>query len=142
MKKLLASCILVAVGFSMALLITSDTKQTQAAAAKAKEPKVAHCVYFSLQDNSAEAKQKIVDACNEHLSGHDGTAFFAAGTRAEDAAGPVNDKDYDVALVMVFEDKASLDKYAKASRHLQFISENRAAFSKVRVFDAYVEAVK
>ena len=142
MKKLLACCILVGVGFSLALLITDDAKQTQAAAAKAKEPMVAHCVYFSLQDNSAEAKQKIVDACKEHLSGHDGTAFFAAGTRAEDAAGPINDKDYDIALVIVFEDKAGLDKYSTASRHLQFISENRAAFKGVRVFDAYVEAAK
>ena len=142
MKKLVACGMLVAIGFSAALVISGRDVQTRADDAKADEPMVAHCVYFALQDNSAEGKQKIVDACKELLTDHDGEVFFAAGTRAEDSIRSVNDQDFDVALVITFEDKASLDKYATASRHLQFIRENRAAFSGVRVFDSYVEGAK
>lgn len=139
MKKFLGMCGLLVIGFSAALFINDNGGQTQAAAAKAKAPMVAHCVYFSLKDNSAESKQKLVDACKELLSGHEGTSYFAAGPRAEDSKGAFNDTDYDVALVIAFKDKESLGTYAKSSRHLQFISENRDTFSGVRVFDAYYE---
>ena len=44
---------------------------------------VSHDVYFSLKDNSPEAKKKLVAACKKYLSGHQGEVFFAAGTLAE-----------------------------------------------------------
>ena len=100
---------------------------------------LAHNVYFTLSDNSAAAKEKLVAACKKYLTGHPGTAFFAAGTRVEELDRPVNDRDFDVALVVVFDSKAAHDKYQKADRHLAFIAENKANWAEVRVFDAYVE---
>jgi hypothetical protein len=103
-----------------------------------REPWLAHMVYFSLKDNSAAAKEKLVAACKQHLSGHSGEVFFAAGTLCEDLKRDVNDRDFDVALHIVFKDKAAQDEYQVAPRHDLFIKENKDNWKKVRVFDSYV----
>ena len=100
---------------------------------------LAHSVFFSLNDNSAAAKQKLVAACKKYLASHPGTVFFAAGTLAADLTRPVNDLDYDVALHVVFTEKATHDRYQQAEPHLQFIAESKDNWKKVRVFDSYVE---
>jgi hypothetical protein len=108
--------------------------------AQGNQPMLAHSVYFSLTDNSAAAKEKLLAACKKYLSGHPGTTFFAAGTLAAELDRPVNDRDFDVALCVVFQDRAAHDAYQKAERHLQFIQENKANWKKVRVFDACVQS--
>lgn len=100
---------------------------------------LAHNVYFALKDNSAESKKKLVDACKKHLTEHPGEVFFAAGTRAEALNREVNDRDFDVALHIVFKDQAAHDKYQDHARHKQFIDENKDNWKKVRVFDSVVE---
>lgn len=105
------------------------------------ESAIAHNVYFALKDNSADAKKKLVAACKKYLSRHPGTVFFAAGTLAEELNRPVNDRDFDVALHIVFKNKAAHDKYQDADRHIKFIEENKDNWKKVRVFDSVVEAV-
>jgi len=100
---------------------------------------LSHDVYFSLKDNSPEAKRKLVAACKKYLSGHQGEVFFAAGTLAESLKREVNDVQFDVALHIVFKDMASHDKYQEAKRHQQFIDENKDNWKKVRVFDSIVE---
>ena len=99
---------------------------------------LSHDVYFSLKDSSPAAKKKLVDACKKYLSGHPGEVFFAAGTLAKDLDRPVNDRDFDVALHIVFKDRAAHDQYQDAARHKQFIEENKANWKKVRVFDSLV----
>ncbi len=99
---------------------------------------IAHNVFFTLKDNSPAAKKKLVDACKKYLTKHPGEVFFAAGTLAEDLNRPVNDRDFDVALHIVFKDKASHDMYQDAKRHKEFIEENKDNWKKVRVFDSVV----
>jgi hypothetical protein len=99
---------------------------------------LSHDVYFSLKDSSPAAKKKLVDACKKYLSGHPGEVFFAAGARVEELDRGVNDKDFDVALHIVFKNKGSHDQYQDAKRHKQFIEENRDNWKKVRVFDSFV----
>ena len=74
-----------------------------------------HDVFFALKDNSAAAKDKLVAACKKYLTKHPGEVFFAAGTLAEDLNRPVNDRDFDVALHIVFADRAAHDKYQDAA---------------------------
>jgi hypothetical protein len=120
-------------GFAM----TQGVNTTQA------QPKgsqmLSHDVYFSLKDNSPEAKKKLVAACKKYLTGHDGEVFFAAGVLAESLKREVNDTSFDVALHIVFKDMQSHDKYQVAKRHEQFINENKDNWKKVRVFDSFVE---
>ena len=101
---------------------------------------LAHSVYFTLEDNSDTARAQLVAACHERLSGHEGTVLFAAGTVVPDLDRPVNDRQFDVALHVVFADRAAHDQYQQHSRHLQFIEENKANWKQVRVFDAMVES--
>ena len=100
---------------------------------------LSHDVYFTLKDNSPEAKKKLVVACKKYLTAHEGEVFFAAGPLAESLKREVNDLQFDVALHIVFKDIASHDKYAVAKRHQQFIDENKDNWKKVRVFDSIVE---
>jgi hypothetical protein len=111
-----------------------------AARCRAAEPgkMLSHDVYFSLTDNSPEAKEKLIAACKKYLSGHPGTVWFAVGPLGEEFQRDVNDRDFDVALHLVFKNKAAHDQYAKAERHLKFIEEIKPNRKKVRVFDSYV----
>jgi hypothetical protein len=100
---------------------------------------LAHLVYFTLDDDSNAAQAELVASCHKYLSGHEGTAFFAVGTRVPDLQRPVNDAEFHVALQVVFEDRAAHDRYQQDPRHLQFIEENKANWKQVRVFDATAE---
>ena len=79
-----------------------------------------------------------MDACKKYLSKHDGEVYFAAGTLAKDLKREVNDLDFDVALNIVFQERAAHDKYQDNPRHIQFINENKSNWKKVRVFDSMV----
>ena len=55
---------------------------------------------------------------------------------------PVNDKDFDVALNLVFRNKAAHDTYQSHARHQKFIEKCQANWDKVRVFDSYLAETK
>src|SRR5689334_5477260 len=88
---------------------------------ESSEGNIGHMVYFTLKDSSTEAKQKLVAACKKYLSDHEGTVYFSAGIRGDDFKREVNDRDFDVALQLVFRNKAAHDKYQDHPRHLKFI---------------------
>jgi len=100
-------------------------------------PQLSHAVYFTLRDRTPEAAAALVASCRRHLTGHPGTVSFSAGTLA-DYDRQVNDRDFDVALTIVFESRAAHDAYQTAPRHEEFIAENATNWAKVRVFDADV----
>src|ERR1700733_6465180 len=100
---------------------------------------LAHNVFFTLHDASAAAQAKMVQACKTYLSDHPGTVFFACGGRALELQRPVNDRDFDVGLHLIFQTQADHDAYQEAPRHDQFIAENKDNWKMVRVFDSLVE---
>jgi hypothetical protein len=105
-------------------------------------PVLAHDVYFSLHDASPDAKAALVAACKKYLTGHEGELSFSAGMLATELNRPVNDRDFDIALHVVFATRAAHDKYQDAARHKQFIEENQKNWKKVRVFDSLVETAR
>jgi hypothetical protein len=100
---------------------------------------LAHNVYFTLYDSSDKSVDAMVAACHKYLKDHPGVVFFAAGKVSMDLARPVNDRMFDVALHVVFSDKAAHDTYQTAAAHVKFIDENKAGWKQVRVFDSYVK---
>jgi hypothetical protein len=110
------------------------------AVARGEERMLAHDVYFSLKDKSPESRAKLIAGCKKYLTGHPGTVWFSAGTLAAEFDREVNDRDFDVALHVVFKSKAAHDVYQQAERHLKFVAEFQAMWAKVRVFDSYVDA--
>jgi hypothetical protein len=95
-----------------------------------------HNVYFAMNDNSAAARQRLLEACRKYLSGHPGIVFFACAVVADDLRRVVNDREFDVSLHIVFENRAAHDRYQEAPLHLQFIEENGPNWKRVRVFDS------
>jgi quinol monooxygenase YgiN len=99
---------------------------------------LAHIVYFSLKESTPAAIESLVSACDKYLSGHPGVIYYSAGSLVPDLNREVNQRDWDVALHVVFDSRAAHDAYQTAPRHQQFIDENKPTWAKVRVFDAHV----
>lgn len=110
-------------------------------AAPSAGPVVNHDVFFSLKDSSGAAKEKLVEGCKKYLVQHPGVLFFSVGTLSEELKRPVNDRDFDVALHIVFRDKAAHDNYQVSKLHTEFVAANQPTLAKVRVFDSDVEVV-
>jgi len=134
--KLLALAVPAAV--AVLLAVSSYRASADKDEKKDKDKKMlVHNVFFTLKDRTPEGRQKLVDACKKHLTKHEGEVFFSAGPLCEDLKREVNDVDFDVALTIVFENKAAHDKYQDHQRHVKFIEENKDSWKKVRVFDNY-----
>ena len=98
-----------------------------------------HDVYFTLHDNSEAAKRRLLDGCKKYLVDHPGVLAFACGTVAAELARPVNDRDFDVSLHIMFVDKAAHDRYQASPAHVRFVEENRDNWTRARVFDSLVD---
>ena len=103
------------------------------------DPKLAHMVFFGLKDHSKESVDKFIASCEKYLANHEDCVYFSIGTRADDVEEPVSVKDFDVALHVVFANKAGKEKYLKSERHDKFVAENKDDFAIVRVFDSYLK---
>ena len=111
-------------------------------AAKKEEKMLLHNVFFTLKESTPENVKKLVEACKKHLPNHEGVHYFAAGPRVAECDREVNDKDFHVALTLVFRDKASHDKYQDAEDHKKFIAEAKDWWKTVKVFDSYMEVLE
>ncbi len=130
---------LVGIGLSAFSLFTTSVLENRAMAEPASaEPKLAHMVYFTLAEATPENRTKLVEACKKYLTGHPGVTYFSVGTLS-DMKREVNDRDFDVALNVVFENRAAHDKYQDSPRHQEFI-KLKGLWKKVRVFDSNLEA--
>lgn len=111
------------------------------AAEKAKpSPQLAHSVVFTLKDRSEASREAFVALCDKYLTKHKGAVSYACGIIAEDVTEPVSDREFDVTLHVVFEDKAALAEYLKSERHNQFVAQIQGKIAKVRVFDSYLSS--
>jgi len=45
---------------------------------------LAHIVFFDLNDDSDEARQKLCESAQKYLSGHEGTVYFSVGVAGEE----------------------------------------------------------
>ena len=78
---------------------------------------LAHMVYFTLKDKSPASRKSLIEACKMYLTDHPGLVHFSVGELADEYRRDVNDRDFDVALHLVFQDQASHDAYQTAPRH-------------------------
>jgi hypothetical protein len=136
MTVALAVVPMIALGGAM-MMMTSETARGGDDAAKAG-PALSHAVYFTLKEDTKANREKLVAGCQKYLTGHEGLVSFSVGTLNPDLNRDVNDRDFDVALLMVFRSRADQDRYQVAPRHESFIAECSGLWEKVRVFDADV----
>ena len=103
-----------------------------------RDRKLIHGVYFTLKDNSQDAKTNLIQGCHRHLKSQPGILHFAIGARAEEMQRPINVRDFDVALHIIFADKQAHDAYQKSPGHQKLVAEHKDNFELLRVFDTYV----
>lgn len=132
LRPALSLALVVALGLSLRADKTTEEKKVKDAG------NIGHMVYFQLKDGTPENRAKLVAACRKYLTDHEGTVYFSAGVLADDLKREVNVRDWDVALHLVFKDKAAHDKYQDHERHTRFVEENKDTWKTVRVFDAVV----
>lgn len=139
MKNLLVRSLVPVIALSLAISVGIVSRSRSA---EKTGPRLAHMVFFTLKDHSEAARGKFIASCEKYLSKHEGTVSFSVGTVALDVEEPVSVKDFDVALHLVFEDKAGKVKYLGHPDHHKFVQENKDDFAKVRVFDSYLAPSK
>jgi hypothetical protein len=98
-----------------------------------------HNVFFKLKEPSDAAVAKLIADCKKYLTMQPGILFFAAGSLAKELTREANDRDWDVSLHLVFATPEHQAAYQDDATHHQFINENKATWSKVRVFDSVAE---
>lgn len=99
---------------------------------------LAHTVYFILNDDSEQAKQSLIDDAHHYLKNLPELKHFSIGTLAGEFQRDANDRDFDVALHLLFEDKQGHDTYQTSEAHVTFIGKNKENWKRIRVFDSYV----
>ena len=100
--------------------------------------KLAHDVYFELNNDTFAARLKLIDDCYKYLRDHPGVISFSAGELVEAHDREVNVRDWQVSLHIVFKSKAHHDAYQNIEDHHKFIEENKDNWKSVRVFDSYI----
>jgi hypothetical protein len=100
--------------------------------------RLAHNVFFKLKDPTDANAEALVAACKQYLNVQAGIVFFAAGRLCKELDRPVNDRDWDVGLHLVFDSKDAHDRYQDDPQHVRFVEENKPTWAAVRVFDSYV----
>ena len=99
----------------------------------------AHNVYFMLKDKSSGAIAQFVADSKQYLAVIPGIRSFACGVIEAELDREVNDRDFDVALHVLFESKAAHDAYQIAPEHNEFVARNSDNWAAVRVFDTAVK---
>lgn len=124
------------------LLVVIGVSAFAASKAVADGPKkmLSHDVYFQLKDDSPAKQEELVVGCKKFLSEHEGVVMFSAGRIVAELDRDVNDQDFQVALHIVFANKAAHDAYQEAPKHLKFIEEYSYNWESARVFDSWIEA--
>lgn len=100
------------------------------------EKKIAHMVYFTLENPSEQNIESLLADMRKYLDGHPGLEYFSCGRLNQELARPVNDRAFHVSLHTVFSNRAAHDAYQVDPRHTEFIDRNKPGWKQVRVFDS------
>ena len=140
-RSAVVDCGLLAALLAVVLLFHNPIQENRVMAADSapKDGMVAHMVFFTLKDPTPANKEKLVELCKKYLTEHPGEKYFSVGTIVPDLTRDVNDRNFDVALHIVFRDRKAHDDYQTAPRHEEFKKAIEGTTKQVRVFDSYLE---
>ncbi len=94
-----------------------------------------HVVIFWTDPEQPNAAQELIDGANKYLRDIPGALHFHVGRMATSER-PVVDQSYQVALNIVFKDKATQDAYQVHPEHVKFVEEVfKRVCNKVVIYD-------
>lgn len=96
-----------------------------------------HSIYFSLTTNTPEARTAFTQICLKYLADHPGVRAFAIGELA-DMKREVSVVNYDIAMNILWKNKASYDAYLASPSHDAFFPATAGMIQATQVFDSYL----
>ena len=93
-----------------------------------------HIVIFWTDPSNAKAPDEVVASAKKYLASVPGVIRFHAGRMARSHRAVV-DQSYQVGLNIQFETKQAQDKYQDHPRHLEFVENSKALWTRVVVYD-------
>ena len=97
---------------------------------------LAHAVFFDLKDAGDAAA--LVKDCRRRLTRIPGVRLMEAGTRCPEFTGPRNNQAFDVAVWVLFDDRAAHDGYQVHPEHRGLVEEWTPKLVGIQVFDAWL----
>jgi hypothetical protein len=97
---------------------------------------MAHAVYFDLKDPRDSAA--LMRDCRARLADIPGVRALEVGERCTDFKTPRNDQDFEVALWVLFDDRAAHDGYQVHPQHRALVEAWTPKLAGIEVFDAWV----
>ena len=96
-----------------------------------------HSIYFSLTSNTPKSRESLTQICLKYLADHPGIKVFAIGELA-DMKRDVSVVNYDIAMNILWDSKASYDAYLKSPGHDAFFPATNGMIRLTQVFDSYL----
>ncbi len=95
-----------------------------------------HCVFFTFKPGTAKSEIDAQIASGRELLAKVPTVRrLETGHRDETMNRDVSVTDFDLGLVVLFDDRAGHDVYANHPLHLEYINRHKPHWAGVRVFD-------
>ena len=120
-------------GISISLIILS-LQGCASSEPLARTAPFAHVVLFKTKSGTPEAAATIVRDVNEMLAHLPTVKGLWVGSPAPTATRPIVDANYDVGLLVLFEDQKGLQEYLDHPTHVEFAKKHDTE-CQVRVFD-------
>jgi hypothetical protein len=122
---------------TLALAACASTPQgNPKGALLAADGNMAHAVYFDLED--ARDAEALMRDCRARLAGIPGVRAIEVGERCAEFKTPRNDQTFDVALWVLFDDRAAHDGYQVHPQHRALVEDWTPKLAGIKVFDAWV----
>lgn len=138
-RGVLGVCVLAVCVSTLAMGAWRLSAEESPSPSAASGPQIAHDLYLSLADNSAENQAAILAEAKRCLAPHPGIVYFATGRQAKSLQGMFSDRDFDLVVHMVFVDQAALTTYARSKLHQEFVVKMAGKVKKLRIFDSEIE---
>jgi Stress responsive A/B Barrel Domain len=132
-RKVIAAVLLAAVCSAMALLAD---RSASAQPPKQGPPPYVHSVVFYLKKDTPPAKvQAMIADCHSILGKIPSVRSLWVGRPADKATPDLAVKDYQLGLMVLFDDYAGLKAYLDHPTHLKFVETYAPTFEKALVYD-------
>lgn len=99
-------------------------------------PRYVHAVFFDIKEGTSDDRiHAQIDDAYALLDKISTVRKVESGRRDVQMVRDVNDQDFDIGLVVYFDDQAGLDVYMVDPRHDEYVEKHKDIWERARVFD-------
>jgi hypothetical protein len=125
---------LVLVALAAGLFLVRDTSAVVPKEEKKTAPYTHVVIFYLKKDAGADATDSLIEDCHEMLTKIPTVRGLKAGKPSEKSEA-IAAKDYQVGLLVMFDDHDGMQTYADHEQHKNFVKKHAKSFEKVLVYD-------